>query len=493
MITRLLGRFFRIRLGFVAALVSALTLVAVNEATFQHSTQRLSGGVELTDARINAAQTLQLITDAETAVRGYVITRDEEQLKLYERAVHKLPRFQQDAVRLVRVVGPEREDAVQRIERLLAERLSALASIVSLADSALIATEGGPGHAAASAALVEAAGADVYSGQTTALRLAFDEVLTHAASLQQGARDSLYGAMFLSRTAAHVLSILAVAAFCAHMQALRSADALRRTENERLEGQVSERKAELRELARNLVSAREDERSRLARDLHDELGGLFTAMKLHFARLRRHAALPAPLQPSLASIEQRLDDGIAVNRRVIENLRPCALEHLGLGTSVSILCRDAAQTIGIPVHETICWLDNNERDPAHRLSEEAELTVYRLVQESLTNIAKYAAAREAHVFLEPIGAALRVRVEDDGRGFDPRAVTLNHRGLLGMRYRVESQGGALHLKSAPGAGTRIEAVLPMGPINLPPKSRVEGESSMQVRARATPYPAGVAM
>ena len=116
-----------------------------------------------------------------------------------------------------------------------------------------------------------------------------------------------------------------------------------------------------------------------------------------------------------------------------------------------MLCEDAAGRLGIAV--------NTQLAPV-TLDKDAELTVYRLVQESLTNVQKYAKAHEVHVVLEQEGDTVRVSVQDDGRGFDIDSVPSGHHGLLGMRVRVESHAGQLNIRSSARDGTRVEAELP---------------------------------
>lgn len=211
MITRLLERFLRTRYGFVAALGGALLLMLTNEAAYQHSSRRLSGGIALTDARIQAAQTLQWLTDAETAVRGHVLTGDRDQLQPYLQALAQLPAVRSRAFALVRSVDPDQDFAVARLQRLLDDRLAALEAIVALAERE-------PTLALAAAA------ADARHQPTATLRRAFNKVLDRSASMQQGARDSIYGAMLLSRWAVHLLTLLTMIGLYIHTRHLLAAD-----------------------------------------------------------------------------------------------------------------------------------------------------------------------------------------------------------------------------------------------------------------------------
>lgn len=148
-----------------------------------------------------------------------------------------------------------------------------------------------------------------------------------------------------------------------------------------------------------------------------------------------------------------LDAGIALKRRIIEDLRPSSLSNLGLTPALQILCAEFAKRSEIAVATD---LDDVP------LTEDAALSVYRLVQEALTNVAKYAKARHVAVALHAVDGNAVVSVADDGVGFDPAAPRhAGGHGLAGMRFRVQSGGGAMTLHSAPGHGTRIEATMPL--------------------------------
>lgn len=439
MLKTLLEDFLRTRYGFVLAVCGAMIVVALNEATYQHSRTRLSRGINLTDIRIQTALTLQLVTDAETGVRGYLLTGKLPYLAPYRRALAELPTAQDQAFGLIEQVDVDHSVGVEPAKRLLEAKLAELTTTIHLYDA---------GKRAEAVSVVLS---DIGMVKMNELRQAFAEVLSRAASLQQTARVSLYDALLINRLAVHLLLCLGVVGLYVLMCQLKQFDLTRRHENVRLEAQVQVRTAELRELAGHLVSAREDERGRLARELHDELGGLFTAMKLEFARVRRVPDLPKGMRDRVESIERLLNDGIAFKRRIVENLSPSALEQMGLMTSVSLLCRDSAQALSIPVREAL--------EPV-AVEREVELTIYRLVQESLTNVGKYALASKTSVTIDALDESVRVCVEDDGIGFDPSLVASGHHGLLGMRYRVESHGGSMRVDSSPGLGTRIVVLLP---------------------------------
>ena len=444
MIKQAIDTFARGRWALPAVLVLALAAVVVNESTYQHSRYTLARGIALTDARIQAARTLQVLTDAETNARAFLLSEQAADSAAYRQAAMALPAAEEGAFKLIAQLDPGKNVSVAIVRAQIGDRLQTLERWMNLA------AIGQRGQAQ------QLAGSDLGRQRFAELRLEFDRVLERAAAVQEVARGSLYDAMMLNRVALHSMVLLSLVALVLFMRQLRRSDEQQAQEQLRLERQIHARTAELRELAGHLVAAREDERGRVARELHDEMGGLLTAMKLEFARLRRVPDLPVAARERMAGIEARLNDGIALKRRIVENLRPSSLDQLGLCTALEMLCVDTASNLGILVHHHLRPV---------QLDKDAELTVYRLVQESLNNISKYAKASEVIVNLEAVGSpsdeTAQVTVRDDGVGFDIGSVPAGHHGLLGMRVRVESHAGTLTIDSAPGRGTVVLAALPV--------------------------------
>jgi signal transduction histidine kinase len=238
----------------------------------------------------------------------------------------------------------------------------------------------------------------------------------------------------------------------AHQQ--KSVQQLVQTERDRLELEVSQRTAQLTELTNYLQTAREDERNRLARNLHDDLGALLTSAKLDAARIRSRLSSAGPIPESLALLAHlvaTLNSGIELGRRIIEDLRPSALSNLGLVATLEILVSEFAANTGVHMHSTL--------EPV-ALEDDEELMVYRLVQEALTNITKHAHAAHVWVTLAIADGQVEVSVRDDGAGFDLQIQPKSAYGLVGMRFRVEAEGGALIVTSTPGQGTHIRMRLP---------------------------------
>ncbi|MBE0588552.1 MAG: CHASE3 domain-containing protein [Hydrogenophaga sp.] len=439
MIKSSIERMARTRYVIPVVLALAVITVAVNESTYQISRATLERGISLTDAHLKVANTLQALTDAETAARAYLLNGNATDLDAYRHSLAELDEVQRGAFQLIARVDPQRIVSVEAVRTRIAHRVAEMDEWVAAV---------GQGQRVRARTL---ASSDRGRADHAELRQEFQAVLERAEVVQNTARASLFDAIMLNRLALHLAVVVSLVALGLFLRQLREIDAQKARESEYLAHQIALRTAELRELAGYLVNTREDERGRLARELHDEMGGLLTAMKLELARLRRVPGVPPVALQRAAGIEQRLNESIAVKRRIVEHLRPSSLDQLGLVAALEVLCEDAATSLNIPVTHTLAEVP---------LDKESELTVYRLVQESLTNISKYARARHVWVTLEQRDNQAVVTVRDDGVGFEVNDVGAGHHGLTGMRVRVEAHAGRLSMASGPAQGTRIRAELP---------------------------------
>jgi signal transduction histidine kinase len=425
----------RARWWLAVVFALAVLAMATNEIVYQHSHSDLTRAVDLTEARLEASSTLQTLTDAEFSARRYMADRSEEDLAAFRTAMAALTLSQDAMLRFMSRVDPQEGIDAAKLKTSIDARIATLNSWMA------------PGVAAP----LPLPSSEGSRSQLRAVRAGFDRSLQRAASLQQDAIKSSFSAMMFNRVLLHALMLLLMAALLLRSRQLRRRDQQTTAATEALATEVRERTAELRQLAEHLENAREDERGHVARELHDDLGGLLTSMKLEMARLRRVPALPDAALERMASIERRLNDGIALKRRIIEDLRPSSLDQLGLCVALEMLCIDASSNLGIPIVARL--------QPV-ALNKDAELTIYRVVQESITNISKYARATEVQVTLEPAGDHVRVNVQDDGQGFDVHRVGTGHHGLLGMRVRLEAHAGKLTVRSVMGEGTSVCAELP---------------------------------
>lgn len=219
-----------------------------------------------------------------------------------------------------------------------------------------------------------------------------------------------------------------------------------------LEALVLARTTRLSVLANHLQRVQENERENLARELHDELGALLTTAKLDVARVKSKLADGNEASRlRLAHLSETLDAIITLKREIIENLRPSTLSNLGLVASLEILTREFGANTGIAISSRL--------EPVE-MDGDAQLTLYRVVQESLTNIVRYAKARHVYATLERQAENVVLTIEDDGVGFDFALHGEKSHGIAGMRHRVESLGGEFSIDATPGRGVLVRAVLP---------------------------------
>lgn len=210
----------------------------------------------------------------------------------------------------------------------------------------------------------------------------------------------------------------------------------------------------LRAWAVSLVDAREEERLRIARGMHDELGQLLTALRLELAGLALVAKEPAQAQ-RIASMKALIDETMVAVRRISDDLRPLMLDDLGLNAAVESLARTAAVRMGIEV-----TVRHDEADPPIQPS--VATALYRIVQEALTNVARHAHATDVSIDLRMQGREIVLKVEDNGVGLPDDALERTGSwGLRGLLERVNLCGGALVLENAPGSGARMTVRLPI--------------------------------
>jgi signal transduction histidine kinase len=208
---------------------------------------------------------------------------------------------------------------------------------------------------------------------------------------------------------------------------------------------------------RETIAATERERGRWARELHDESLQSLAGLRVLLSAARR--AEMEELDGLLVRGIEQVDATIAAMRRLIADLRPSTLDQLGLGAALEALGERTASGAAIEVQVKLD-LDFEAGRSQSRLRGEVEDTVYRLVQEALNNTVHHGEAKRAEVDVSEENETLRVRVRDDGRGFDPGAATDGF-GLISMRERAELAGGSLELQSTPGEGTTIKATIPV--------------------------------
>jgi len=440
----------RNRMVFPLACLVTVAIVLISEGAYWRSVGELDMVGSLRQSQDNVQTLAQGIVDAETGSRGFLLTGKREYLDPYVLAQGKIKesldllakRFEGDSESAV---------ALDKLRDLTRNKLSELALMNRLIEE---------GNVKATLEILQSG-----SG-----REKMDEIRTISGALLAReersitlAREDVYRTLFWTRIGIIVLSVSGLVALFMYqrqtialkLQQLQQ-QRLVQAERDRFEVEVIQRTAQLTELTQHIQTTREDERHRLARNLHDDLGALLTSAKLDAARIKSRISATAPeALELLAHLVGTLNSSIALGRRIIEDLRPSALSNLGLAATLEILAREFSDNAGVQMH---CALE------AVELEASSELTAYRLVQEALTNIVKYGSAHHVWITLVTRGAMVEVSVRDDGVGFDTNAKRASAYGLVGMRFRVEASGGSLSLQSSPGKGTLIMARLPREPV-----------------------------
>ena len=433
--------------AFPIAAVAVLAMVLISEASYSGSRRAMDELSAISTARFQTQRLLRLLVDAETAQRGYLITGRAEYQAPYLAAMQELPSVL-NPLRAHYGARPTLAPVMAHIDVTIAEKISELKTTLQLYDQGR--------HEA----WREITATNIGKEKMDSIRAGVIKMVTDETQLAEQERVRVYETLLINRLGISTLAALSLLALFMYLRKARDLQTTMRSqqlsllgERDRLDAMVKERTEDLTDLSRHLETAREDERARLARDLHDELGAVFTAAKLLGVRIKTRISKTLPESNHLlVDLNQTLNAGIELKRRIIEDLRPSSLADLGLVPTLEILITEFAKRVEITVQSDL---------QAVKLGSAAELTVYRLVQEALTNAAKYAKATELRVTLAAQGDVARITVADNGVGFVPAARKASTHGLLGMRYRVEAVGGTLDVTSAPGQGTCISAILPI--------------------------------
>ncbi|HVK31250.1 MAG TPA: ATP-binding protein [Burkholderiaceae bacterium] len=428
---------------FPLAVLAAAAMLFVSEGSYWQAARSLDELATMTQARATILDLKQSQLDLETGQRGYLATGRDEDLLAYGEAVASIGtqfgkleqeyRGNEQAAALIATLRTQVNarlaqvaDAVQR-KRTGQERPDPIPSAFDRAQAEAVTQLG-------------------------------NQLLAQGTRSVARSREAIDATLLLGRVGVMALTAIFLVALFLYLRHIAEADARQRelgrilqAERDQLEVVVAKRTEVLTELTGHMHATREEERSRLARNLHDELGALLTSAKLDAARIRSRLGDLPEARERLAHLVASLDASIVLGRNIIEDLRPSTLDNLGLAVALEILVREFGERSGV---RTQC-----ELAPV-KLSASAELVLYRLVQEAITNISKYAAAKQVRLTMAARDGMVELSVEDDGVGFDPTLQPRSAYGLVGMRFRVEAERGRLNIVSAPGQGTRVQVTLP---------------------------------
>jgi signal transduction histidine kinase len=436
----------KMAISLLLAILAAVILIGINETGYNRSTAALDNIAEASRTRGSLNRLLQHALDAETGSRGYLLTGDPRYLEPYNSAVAEITQ-NLDNLRLLYTANADEFATLSQLGRNMQRKLAEMELSVRMRKQ---------GNEEAWKFVLMT---DVGKEHMDAIREQATKLIDASAARMEVSQVQVRRSLLLSRIGIAAVTLAGLLAFYLYLRqgttlklAGEQQQQILQQERDLLERQVRERTATLAELATHLQQVREEERGHLARELHDELGALLTAAKLDVARLKSKLGTQAPeFAQRLQHLTETLNSGIALKRRIIEDLRPSSLSNLGLTASLEILAREFAERSGIDVATNL---------EAVELDEASQLTVYRLVQESLTNVGKYAQAEQVDISVRNQAGQIEVVIKDNGKGFEMAEMRTATHGLAGMKHRVEAAGGRLSVESVPGEGTRISAVLP---------------------------------
>ena len=442
----------RVMLPLVLGVVVSLSILGFAELGYRRlefANRAMATALEMESA-VN--ESLALISDAETGQRGYLLTGDAAYLEPYRAAVPKLDQALGRLRELVVANGSgTMMDRASRLSTLIGGKLNELESTLALNEKG--------GRDAALQLVNTGLGRKTMDDIRAEAHAILDEL--HQSALQGSARwaqDIEFGRIGMLTMTAFTIALLLVVWALARRE-IMAREQKRQSlveDRERLEREVGTRTAELWELSNYLQTVREEEKSRLARDIHDELGGILVGAKMDVAWVAdrfkdREPEVAAKLKRALVM----LDEGVEMKRRIIEELRPTLLDNLGLASAIDWQVRQVCERASLQ-----CTL--NLQDTEVELSPDITIALYRIVQEAMTNIVKYAKARHVEVDLAHNAQGISLVIQDDGVGLPPGADTnaLSH-GISGMRQRVRALGGDFVIRGKPRVGTTLEVNIPL--------------------------------
>jgi signal transduction histidine kinase len=436
----------------VALLLAAVLGLFVAAESGQRRLEEASRQVQHAAQREQSlADVWQLVRQAESSQRGYILTDNPNYLMPFQEASGGLP---QALARLEQAFAPAtpavRAD-IAEVERLINAKFTEMRDTLEAYRTR--------GRAAALELMRTDVG--VLTMQRIDDRVRSVEKTETANMLQASAAWQTRRWVSLATTtaalAASVGLVLLLSRLVVRQLRFREREASELVQRHaELEQLVEQRTEELSELSTHLQSLAEQEKSALSRELHDELGGLLVAARMDVSWIEERLKPQDPdVQAHFRRVHEALQSGVDVKRRVVENLRPSLLDNLGLFPALRSQVADACGRAGLRCIE-------HYPSEELRLTPDSSITVFRIVQEALTNIVKHARAQRVEVAVEPRAPWLVLRIRDDGIGLPlERLRALRSHGLAAMRQRAAGLGGQWQVRRPASGGTEIEVRLPL--------------------------------
>jgi signal transduction histidine kinase len=432
----------------VAVVVSGAILV-VSELSYRdffatrgHLEARMAIQLRLTELH-------QALSQAEASQRAYLLTLQPRHLEPFRSSAAQL-RIAREQLRDLVVGDQAARDKVGELNELITLKYAELERGADLAVQ---------GDFAGAQALLEgdegrSLAMRIESSFAGLRRLAAEGVAASARGWEESMDSSRSGILTVVGLNAVLIAMLSLV-LIRDVRRAREAAEMHATFAERMTREVQDRTGRLSALSEFLQTQSEQEKAKLARELHDELGGILTPAKMDVNWLQGRLGSDPESSERLSRLAKLLDSGIDVKRRIIENLRPSLLDHLGLAAALRSHVEEACRAAGLELH-----LEFDER--VGRLTPEIEIALYRVIQESVTNVVRHARARNVELKLARNADGVAVSVRDDGAGIaDVESAARRSYGIGGIRQRMKAVHGIVEIDSAPGRGTTVRAFVPL--------------------------------
>ena len=438
------------------AFIATLFIVAESGYKRIHEASQVISAAEERQALMS--RYLRLVLDAESAQRGFLLTEDTRYLRGFDPAVRALDPLLDRIVVELRASGLNADaDKAQALRSVTGKKVGEMQSSLRL--------YGEVDRASALQLLDTDIGQRAMLDFRHQLRELYDSEAERLVQARASSEKDLQTSRVLLGAAAFLSLLLVVL-----VGALLGRDMRRReresealgTRNRELDRSLQQRTKMLFHLSSSLQKSAEREKAALARELHDELGGLLVATKIDVSWLRkRETDNSEGTNLRWDRVLRCLDEGLTLKRRVIENLRPTLLDNVGLDAALRWLVDETLRRQGITCEEQY-------PEPMPELTPDARIAVFRVVQECLMNISKHANAKSVLLRVTVDGDRLSFIVRDDGVGIDEgRIETPQSHGLLGMRHRIEALEGNLTVRSlGAGVGTECHFSVPLERIQM---------------------------
>jgi signal transduction histidine kinase len=431
-------------ISFLAAL---FFVTGEGQSRLQEAGERL----QTSAARQHGIDELQnSLSRSVAAQRGLLLTSDQRYIDAYNREVASVePRLEE--LRLAYGGSQDSLIAVRSLHVLIGKRLADLSMLLTIQQS--------QGPSAAIALVKTGVGADAGREISDVLdQLRGRESAEHEAAVAHWS-TSLAVSRWLTFGATIVSMLLVwVASRLVYLDMRRRTQLMAELRDQKLqlERTVEERTQELVELSTHLQSVSEREKASLARELHDELGGLLVGARMDISWVEQHFAKNDPdIKQRLQRVQHNLSAGVDLKRRIIEELRPTLLDNVGLFAALRWQLKETCKSAGLACIESY-------PDEEPKFKSEAAIALFRIAQEAFSNILKHSSAKTVDISLDMDEETLLMRISDDGIGIPPgRFTAVASHGLASMRHRVRALGGRLDVRSPASGGTMLLVQIPL--------------------------------